>query len=109
MGSLESVAQIPQQLKNSHLLHSNRSSSFGQQRSTQSFRSRFARLVLLKKIDYLQWICTVAVFFFFVGLFQIFFPGSVMEKFVDFGEKNKWNNEEALTHNQNVSKRNPHH
>ncbi|GAA0139496.1 transferase [Lithospermum erythrorhizon] len=93
MGSLESVAQTSPLLKresfNQHLLHNNRSSSFSQQRSTQSNRSRFARLVLFKKIDYLQWICTVAVFFFFVGLFQMFLPGSVMEKSVDFGEKNE--------------------
>lgn len=79
MGSLESAAQT-------HLLHTNRSASFGQQRSTQSVRSRLARLVLFKKIDYLQWICTVAVFLFFVVLFQMFLPGSVMEKAADFGE-----------------------
>ncbi|XP_073281793.1 uncharacterized protein [Primulina huaijiensis] len=43
-------------------------------------RSRFARLVLFKKIDYLLWICTVAVFFFVVFLFQMFFlPGSITE------------------------------
>ena len=30
--------------------------------------------------DYLQWICTVAVFFFFVVLFQMLLPGSMIEK-----------------------------
>ncbi|KAJ7951241.1 glycosyl transferase family 1 protein [Quillaja saponaria] len=33
---------------------------------SQRFRSRFSRL-LYKKLDYIQWICTVAVFLFFVG------------------------------------------
>ncbi|XP_059651310.1 uncharacterized protein LOC132298944 isoform X2 [Cornus florida] len=47
-------------------------------------RSRFARLVLFKKIDYLQWICTVAVFSFFVILFQMFLPGSVIENSGNF-------------------------
>lgn len=46
----------------------------------QRYRSRFARLVLFKKIDYVQLICAVAVFFFFIFLFQIFFlPGSVTD------------------------------
>ncbi|KAK5812514.1 d-inositol-3-phosphate glycosyltransferase [Gossypium arboreum] len=43
-------------------------------------RSRFSRLLLFKKLDYLQWICTVAVFLFFVVFFQMFLPGSVMDK-----------------------------
>ncbi|KAH7847112.1 hypothetical protein Vadar_022048 [Vaccinium darrowii] len=47
--------------------------------------SRFARLVLFKKIDYLQWVSTVAVFFFFVVLFQIFLPSSFMENSENLG------------------------
>lgn len=47
---------------------------------TQRPRSRFARFILFKKIDYLQWVCTVAVFFFFVVLFQMLLPGSITEK-----------------------------
>jgi hypothetical protein len=43
-------------------------------------RSRFSRFLLFKKLDYLQWICAVAVFLFFVVLFQMFLPGSVVEK-----------------------------
>ncbi|CAK9180093.1 unnamed protein product [Ilex paraguariensis] len=78
MGSLESGISSK---KDSYLLRSSSATSrnerylFGQRP-----RSRFARFVLFKKIDYLQWICTVAVFLFFVVLFQMFLPGSVMEK-----------------------------
>ncbi|KAJ6344063.1 hypothetical protein OIU76_005736 [Salix suchowensis] len=43
-------------------------------------RSSFSRFLRLKKLDYIQWICTVAVFLFFVLLFQMFLPGSVVEK-----------------------------
>ncbi|KAH8516887.1 hypothetical protein H0E87_005016 [Populus deltoides] len=43
-------------------------------------RSRLSRFLLFKKLDYIQWICTVAVFLFFVVLFQMFLPGSVVEK-----------------------------
>ncbi|XP_008791488.1 uncharacterized protein LOC103708367 [Phoenix dactylifera] len=43
-------------------------------------RSRLARFLLFEKVDYLQWICTMAAFFFVVILFQAFLPGSVMEK-----------------------------
>lgn len=45
-------------------------------------RSRFARLVLFDKVDYLQWVCAVAVFFFVVIAFQAFLPGSMVEKSV---------------------------
>ncbi|KAL9663139.1 hypothetical protein QQ045_027978 [Rhodiola kirilowii] len=45
-----------------------------------SLRSRCSRFLLFKRLDYLQWICTVAVFLFFVTLFQLFLPGSVTEK-----------------------------
>ncbi|XP_034904882.1 uncharacterized protein [Populus alba] len=43
-------------------------------------RSNFSRFLRFKKLDYIQWICTVAVFLFFVVLFQMFLPGSVVEK-----------------------------
>ncbi|XVF33239.1 hypothetical protein REPUB_Repub17cG0151700 [Reevesia pubescens] len=46
-------------------------------------RSRFSRFLLFKKLDYLQWMCTVAVFLFFVVFFQMFLPGSVMDKSQD--------------------------
>ncbi|GFP94614.1 hypothetical protein PHJA_001605800 [Phtheirospermum japonicum] len=78
MGSLESGLPLK---RDHHLLRSsssirNNNNSFNSNRS----RSRFARFVLCKKIDYLQLICGVAVFFFFVFLFQIFYlPGSVTE------------------------------
>ncbi|PSS24241.1 Phosphatidyl-myo-inositol mannosyltransferase [Actinidia chinensis var. chinensis] len=78
MGSLESGAPLKRDqhlLRSSSATNRNERNSFGQRT-----RSRLARLVLFKKIDYLQWICTVAVFFFFVGLFQMLLPGSVMEK-----------------------------
>ncbi|EYU32192.1 hypothetical protein ABFS82_02G169700 [Erythranthe guttata] len=64
MGSLENRPP----LKRDHLFHSS---------SCSSVRSRFARLLLFNKIDYLQLICAVSVSFFFVFLFQVFFlPGS---------------------------------
>ncbi|KAE8685128.1 putative UDP-rhamnose:rhamnosyltransferase 1-like isoform 1 [Hibiscus syriacus] len=46
-------------------------------------RSRLSRFLLFKKLDYLQWVCTVAVFLFFVVFFQMFLPGSVMDKSQD--------------------------
>ncbi|KAM7476476.1 hypothetical protein LguiB_023719 [Lonicera macranthoides] len=67
MGSLESGVSLK---RDHHLIRS----------SSARPRSRFARLVLFKKIDYLQWICTVAVFLSFVVIFQMFLPGSMMEK-----------------------------
>ncbi|CAJ1950280.1 unnamed protein product [Sphenostylis stenocarpa] len=42
------------------------------------FRSSFSRL-LFKKLDYVQWICTVLVFLCLVVVFQMFLPGSVVE------------------------------
>ncbi|KAL6560323.1 hypothetical protein OROGR_003882 [Orobanche gracilis] len=88
MGSLESG----QPLKRDHHLLRSSSSSLRNNTSSngnikgllfgQRSRSRFARFVLCKKIDYLQLICGVSVFFFFfiVFLFQIFYlPGSVTE------------------------------
>ncbi|KAL3829708.1 hypothetical protein ACJIZ3_018510 [Penstemon smallii] len=76
MGSLESG--IP--LKRDHHLPRSASGRNNNGFSGQRNRSRFTRLVLFKKIDYLQLICTVAVFFFFVFMFQMFFlPGTVTE------------------------------
>lgn len=81
MGSLETglVLKRDQNLQRSSSAR-NANSSNGIGFSGQRSRSRFARAVLFKKIDYLQLICAVAVFFFFVFVFQIFFlPGSVIE------------------------------
>ncbi|KAK2650174.1 hypothetical protein Ddye_017663 [Dipteronia dyeriana] len=76
MGSLE-AGVVP--LKRDNL---GRSSSSRNDRHAflQRPRSRLSRFLLFKKLDYLQWICTVAVFLFFVVLFQMFLPGSVMDK-----------------------------
>ncbi|KAK4415888.1 hypothetical protein Salat_2696200 [Sesamum alatum] len=78
MGSLETG--LPLKRDHHHLLRSSSLRNSNNGILGQRSRSRFARLVLSKRIDYLQLICAVAVFFFFVFLFQIFFlPGSVME------------------------------
>lgn len=76
MGSLENGLPVKRD-SSFQRLSSNRSdrNSFSQRP-----RSRFARFILFKKIDYLQWVCTVAVFFFFVVLFQMLLPGSITEK-----------------------------
>ena len=79
MGSLENGLSLKRD--HHHLLRS--SSATNRNERHQRPRSIFARLFLFKKIDYLQWICTVAVFFFFVVLFQMFLPGSVMENSVN--------------------------
>ncbi|CAL5397632.1 unnamed protein product [Camellia sinensis] len=75
MGSLESGLSFKRDQNLPRSTSRNERNPFGQRP-----RSRLARFVLFKKIDYLQWICTVGVFFFFVVLFQMFLPGSVMEK-----------------------------
>ncbi|KAG6400436.1 hypothetical protein SASPL_137267 [Salvia splendens] len=81
MGSLETGLALKrdhnlQRSSSSRSSSSSNSIGFSGQRS----RSRFARAVLFKKMDYLQLICSVAVFFFFVFFFHIFFlPGSVIE------------------------------
>ncbi|EXB52710.1 hypothetical protein L484_022487 [Morus notabilis] len=79
MGSLEGGSATP--FKRDPFL---RSASFTGRSDRNPFlqrqRSRFSRFFLFKKLDYLQWICTVAVFLFFVVLFQMFLPGSVVEK-----------------------------
>lgn len=76
MGSLESG--VP--LKRDPLLRSSSTGRTERHPFLQRPRSKFSRFLLLKKLDYLQWICTVAVFLFFVVLFQMFLPGSVVEK-----------------------------
>ncbi|XP_024932638.3 uncharacterized protein LOC107423728 [Ziziphus jujuba] len=78
MGSLEGGVT----LKRDHPLLRSSSSTGRAERHPflQRQRSRFSRFFFLKKLDYLQWICTVAVFLFFVVLFQMFLPGSVIEK-----------------------------
>lgn len=81
MGSLESGLPLK---RDHHLL---RSSSVRNTNGLvgQRGRSRFAKVLLLKQIDYLQLICAVVVFFFFVFLFQIFYlPGSVIEDGIKF-------------------------
>ncbi|XP_076934702.1 uncharacterized protein LOC143601086 [Bidens hawaiensis] len=76
MGSLEN-GFLP--IKREPLLKSSstnaRTNSFSQRP-----RSRFARFMVLKKLDYLQWICAVAVFIFFVFVFQMFLPLSTVDK-----------------------------
>lgn len=54
-------------------------------------RSRLSRFFLLKRLNYLQWFCTVGVFFFFVVLFQMFLPGLVIDK-----SDKPWSNKEVL-------------
>lgn len=76
MGSLE--AGVP--LKRDPLLRSSSATRSEKSPFLQRSRSRFSRFLLVKKLDYLQWICTVVVFLFFVILFQMFLPGSVVEK-----------------------------
>ncbi|KAL0845948.1 hypothetical protein Bca101_019194 [Brassica carinata] len=39
-----------------------------------------SRSFLFKRFSYIQWICSIAVFFFFVVLFQMFLPGLVIDK-----------------------------
>ncbi|KAI3719500.1 hypothetical protein L6452_20400 [Arctium lappa] len=76
MGSLENGV-LP--LKRDPLLKSSsrneRNNSF-----VQRPRSRFTRFMVLKKLDYLQWICAVAVFIFFMFVFQMLLPLSTVEK-----------------------------
>ncbi|XP_010522929.1 PREDICTED: uncharacterized protein LOC104801379 [Tarenaya hassleriana] len=84
MGSLESG--IPPKRENGRAARSERQLPF-----LQRNRSKLSRFFLLKKLDYLQWICTVAVFFFFVVLFQMFLPGLVVDK-----SDIPWRNKEIL-------------
>ncbi|KAM2647592.1 hypothetical protein TB1_000820 [Malus domestica] len=73
-----------------------RSSSNGRSPFLQRPRSKFSRFLLLKRLDYLQWICTVAVFLFFVVLFQMYLPGSVIEneKSEDLMKNVGWSSED---------------
>ncbi|KAL3624422.1 hypothetical protein CASFOL_031090 [Castilleja foliolosa] len=76
MGSLESGLPLKRDQRLLRSSSSLRNNSFNSNRS----RSRFVRFVVCKKIDYLQLIIAVAVFFFFVFLSQIFYlPGSLTE------------------------------
>lgn len=74
MGSLEGAISVKADI------YLSRSCSRTSRGEKQGPRSRLARLILLAKIDYIQWVCTVAVFLFFLAVFQMFLPGSVMEK-----------------------------
>ncbi|KAL8260766.1 hypothetical protein R6Q59_024815 [Mikania micrantha] len=49
------------------------------EKNNQRPRSRFSRFMLLKKVDYLQWISALAVFIFFMFLFQLFLPLSMVD------------------------------
>ncbi|XP_076956927.1 uncharacterized protein LOC143632247 [Bidens hawaiensis] len=70
MGSLENgVLPLKREPLLKSLSRNERNSSFGQRP-----RSRFARFMVLKKLDYLQWICAVAVFILFMFVFQMFLP-----------------------------------
>ncbi|KAL4567035.1 hypothetical protein LXL04_022606 [Taraxacum kok-saghyz] len=75
MGSLSSVLPIKRDslLKNSPRTDKNNS-------YMQRPRSRFARLITFKKIDYLQWVSALAVFIFFMLLVQMFLPLSMVDK-----------------------------
>ncbi|KAK1425246.1 hypothetical protein QVD17_20594 [Tagetes erecta] len=76
MGSLENgVLPSKRDPLLKSLSRNERNSSFAQRP-----RSRFARFMVVKKLDYLQWICAVAVFIFFVFVFQMFLPLSTVEK-----------------------------
>ncbi|KAK9102975.1 hypothetical protein Sjap_020229 [Stephania japonica] len=77
MGSVD--AQIPSK-RSAHPLLRSSSRSERHSFSHRSRSSRLARFLLFEKVDYLQWVCTVAVFCFVVILFQMFLPGSVTEK-----------------------------
>ncbi|KAL2892098.1 NAD-dependent malic enzyme [Bienertia sinuspersici] len=76
MGSLENGILLKKdQLQNHHKI--GRVSSFTKQ---QKPRSRFPRFLLSKRFGYIQWISTIVVFSLFLGFFQAFLPGSVMER-----------------------------
>ncbi|XP_071735917.1 uncharacterized protein [Rutidosis leptorrhynchoides] len=95
MGSLEN-GMLP--IKRDPLLKSlsrnERNGSFSQRP-----RSKFARFMVLKKLDYLQWICAVAVFIFFMFVFQMFLPNSTLEKVSnDFLKQKDDNFEGELKH-----------
>ena len=77
MGSLDGGSSF----KRDSLLRSSSSTSRTDKSPfLQRQRSRCSRFFLFKKLDYVQWICTVGVFLFFVVLFQMYLPGSVIER-----------------------------
>ncbi|XP_072994468.1 uncharacterized protein [Typha latifolia] len=76
MGSLEAAVT----LKRGPTLRSSPSLATGSRPFFHRPRSRLARFLLFEKVDYLQWVFTVAAFFLVVVLFQAFLPGSVVEK-----------------------------
>lgn len=84
MGSLENGLSVKRDSSFQRLGSRSERNSFSQRP-----RSRFARFILFKKIDYLQWVCTVAVFFFFVVLFQMLLPGSITEKSGNLPRQNR--------------------
>ncbi|KAF8379630.1 hypothetical protein HHK36_029072 [Tetracentron sinense] len=84
MGSLDTG--VP--LKRAPLLRSWSSSRDDRRPFLHRPRSRFARFLLFDKVDYLQWICTVAVFFFIVVIFQAYLPGSMEKSGVSVEETN---------------------
>ncbi|MED6112412.1 hypothetical protein PIB30_061490 [Stylosanthes scabra] len=91
MGSLESG--IP--LKKGSLFGNNQANSRKEKHPLfLRFRSSFSRL-LFKKLDYVQWICTVVVFLCLVVVFQMFLPGSMVEK----SEDNLMRDVKSLHHN----------
>ncbi|GLU00759.1 hypothetical protein SLE2022_181040 [Rubroshorea leprosula] len=55
----------------------------GRQSSLNRTVTIFSRFLMFKRLDYVQWICTVAVFLLLVVFFQMFLPGSVVEKSKD--------------------------
>ncbi|XP_071691095.1 uncharacterized protein [Rutidosis leptorrhynchoides] len=81
MGSLSPV--IPLQ-RDSLLKYSPKNDKINSNNNNNSYvqrpRSRLSRFMILKKINYLQWISALAVFIFFMFLFQLFLPLSMEDK-----------------------------
>ncbi|KAJ4957164.1 hypothetical protein NE237_013947 [Protea cynaroides] len=86
MGSLEDG--VPQKTT-APLLRSSPSSRGDRYSFFQRPRSRFARFLLFEKVDYLQWIFTVAIFSIVLLLFEAFLPSSVEKAEVSFQETEK--------------------
>jgi hypothetical protein len=76
MGSLETG----QTLKRDNLFRSSSAGRTERHPFPQRPRSRFSRFLFFKKLDYVQWICTMGVFLFVVVFFQMVLLGSVVEK-----------------------------
>ncbi|KAJ9171458.1 hypothetical protein P3X46_014825 [Hevea brasiliensis] len=79
MGSLDTG--VP--LKRESLLRSSSAARSERYPVWLRYRSRFSRFLLFKKLNNFQWICAMAVFFFFLILFEMFLPGFVIEKSQD--------------------------